>query len=146
MRKLLFLVLLLAPASARTQANKDQIALLRWYGGNQAGVNVEVGVSPHSLAFDGENIWATIPGAQRVTKFRANDGAILGTYTLSGSPDCIAFDGANVWIAIGNKASVVKLKASDGSVVGSFPVGSQPIGGLPSTARTSGWRIRTAAA
>ena len=44
-----------------------------------------------------------------VTKVRASDGIILGTYTVGNSPNSIAFDGANIWVTNDGSATVTKI-------------------------------------
>jgi DNA-binding beta-propeller fold protein YncE len=34
-----------------------------------------------------------------VTKLRASDGVVLGTFAVGSSPGDVAFDGANIWVA-----------------------------------------------
>jgi DNA-binding beta-propeller fold protein YncE len=49
-----------------------------------------------------------------VTKLRASDGVVLGTFPVGNAPAGIAFDGANIWVAnLSN--SVTKLRASEGT-------------------------------
>ena len=62
--------------------------------------------TPHALAFDGENIWATSgPSLQyhgnTVFKVRASDGLVVGTVDIGGEPAGMAFDGVSMWIANG---------------------------------------------
>jgi len=87
-----------------------------------------VGVSPKNTAFDGANIWVT-HGSHSVTKLRANDGAVLGTFSVGSaisSPSGIAFDGANIWVANTADNTVTKLRASDGVTLGTFNVAERP--------------------
>jgi hypothetical protein len=58
------------------------------------------------VAFDGVNIWVTNPGY--VTKLRASDGAILGTFDTGAGAIGIAFDGANIWVANQTANTVTK--------------------------------------
>ena len=85
------------------------------------------GGSPHYLASDGANIWAT-NGGTAVTKLRASDGVILGTFTVGNGGSHIAFDGANIWVANILDWTVSKLRASDGARLGTFDVAANPIG------------------
>jgi len=50
--------------------NLERLALLRWYGANQAGIQFSVGASaaPQGIAFDGANIWVTNSGSGTVSK------------------------------------------------------------------------------
>src|SRR5215472_11561543 len=109
--------------------NRKQIAILHWYEANlttRFTVGTDSGPHPNRAAFDGANIWVSNPGTATppstpasVTKLRANDGALLGTFTIapavSGIPgdSGIAFDGANIWL-VNQQLGLVKLRASDG--------------------------------
>src|SRR6266853_443255 len=108
--------------------NRLQIATLHWYQANQAGIAFSVGASPLGLAFDGSSIWVTNNGSANVSKVRASDGAMLGTYSVGSGPIGVAFDGSNIWVANFNSNNVTKLWASDGSVLGTFNAGSAPTG------------------
>jgi DNA-binding beta-propeller fold protein YncE len=61
-----------------------------------------------------------------VTKIKAGDGSITGTYTVQDNPAEFAFDGQNVWVTNYGAHTVSKLRGSDGSVVGTYPVGKFP--------------------
>ncbi len=139
------LALLLVPALVAAQANPNQIALLRWYDANQilaggagGGNRFAVGSFPDGIAFDGANIWVANKNDSTVSKLKANDGSVVGTYAAGQAyPTNIAFDGANMWLSGGSSngppctvpgglAVVTKLRASDGSFVGCYamPVAS----------------------
>ena len=111
---------------ALTGPNYQQIALLRWYEAIETGHNFSVGDNPYALAFDGANIWVANAWSDNVTKLRASDGSLLGTYTAGDYPRALAFDGANIWVANDYSTNVMKLRASDGSLLGTYPVGSTP--------------------
>jgi hypothetical protein len=76
-----------------------------------------VGGLPGWIAFDGANMWVANPSGNYVTKLRASDGAILGTFTFgSGTfPSRITFDGSSIWVSGGGSSNwVTKLRVSDG--------------------------------
>jgi DNA-binding beta-propeller fold protein YncE len=77
-------------------------------------------------------VWITNSLGNSVTKLRASDGTLLGTFTAEGAPVGIAFDGANIWVAnsAALSSSVTKLRASDGALLGTFPVGGQAPWGI----------------
>jgi DNA-binding beta-propeller fold protein YncE len=90
-----------------------------------------VGYSPITAAFDGVNVWVVNGGdgaTGSVSKLRAGDGKVLGTFTVGNSPTGIAFDGANMWIANRGDGTVSKLRASDGENLGTFAVPLLPYG------------------
>jgi len=51
------------------------------------------------MAFDGANIWVATAFNSIVTKLRAGDGKIFGTFAAGTGPTAVAFDGANIWVA-----------------------------------------------
>lgn len=104
--------------------NLSLLGSLRW---DLLGQRVAVGSFPSSIAFDGANLWVTNNGSE-VTKLRATDGAILGTFGVGSGPFGVAFDGANIWVANQNSNNVTKLRASDGAPLGTFSVGTTPVG------------------
>ena len=112
-----------AQQSAQSPAplNPLKIALLHWYVVNTTA-HFPVGSQPYGLAFDGANIWSANYGDGTVSKLRAADGAVLGTFTVGFQPLGIAFDGANMWVANRGDGSITKLRASDGTVLGTFTV------------------------
>ena len=69
------------------------------------------------IAFDGANIWVKFD-SNTVTKLRASDGVVLGTYAVGGAPYGIAFDGVNIWVSNLYSNNVTKLRASDGAGLG----------------------------
>jgi DNA-binding beta-propeller fold protein YncE len=79
--------------------NPLQIAILRWYPANQALPDIAVGEHPTGIAFDGANIWVASHNSNNVSKLRASDGALLGTYAVGGAPQGVAFDGVQIWVA-----------------------------------------------
>jgi len=50
------------------------------------------------IAFDGSSVWVTQGEANTVTRIRASDGEILGTFATGAVPVGIAFDGTHMWI------------------------------------------------
>jgi uncharacterized protein (TIGR03437 family) len=88
---------------------------------------------PLGAVFDGANIWVgNDDGSGNVTKLRASDAAVLGTFNVAGQQavGVFAFDGANIWATTGkNPGSAIKIRASDGTVLGSFPAGNTPVAG-----------------
>src|SRR5215472_10264045 len=83
--------------------NPQQVATLHWYPANTTTsfpVGTAFGRNPVGVTFDGVNIWVANTNDGSVTKLRATDGAVLGTFVLdspgSGGPAGIAFDGTNI--------------------------------------------------
>jgi DNA-binding beta-propeller fold protein YncE len=92
--------------------NPLQIALLKW--SPNLATRIRVGTAPSRIAFDGANIWVTNNASDNVTKLRANDAAVEGTFGVGHFPDGIAFDGANIWVVNRGDNTVSKLRARDG--------------------------------
>src|SRR5580704_13804831 len=76
--------------------NPLKIGLLNWYMADIATF-VAVSGQPYGLCFDGANIWSADFAGNTVTKVRANDGEVLGTFKVGTQPYGVTFDGANVW-------------------------------------------------
>jgi hypothetical protein len=81
-----------------------------FYTGQSFAVNV---------AFDGANIWSVNSGSQSITKFRASDGALLGTFQTGFNTVGIGFDGTNIWVP--SDTTLYKFRAGDGTLLGAFP-------------------------
>jgi hypothetical protein len=96
--------------------NPQQIAMLRWYDTSTVGNKIPVGTYPDFFAFDGVHMWVTNYGSNSVTKIRAADGQVIGSYPAGTNPNPIAFDGLYIWVASQTTPNVTKLRASDGSV------------------------------
>jgi hypothetical protein len=80
------------------------------------------------MAFDGEHVWVTNSGANSVTKIRAGDKNVVGTYPTGQTPQGVIYDGMYIWVANNGDNTVTKLYASDGSNAGTYPVGAGPVG------------------
>ena len=72
------------------------------------------------------NVWVTNYGSGTVSKIRASDGTILGTFPAGLDPLGIAFDGTDIWIAERGTFAVGKLRTSDGATLGTFPTAAAP--------------------
>jgi hypothetical protein len=105
-----------------TRFNPLKIALLKWFLFDSTAP-VPVGTQPIGVCFDGANIWTANYGDSTVTKVRASDGQVLGTFNVGANPFGVTFDGANIWATVGT-SMVAKLRASDGKLLGTFPTGN----------------------
>jgi hypothetical protein len=108
-------------ASLLDGPNPKQIGMLRWYGINWSGYSMSVGATPDHIIFDGDHLWVSNYSAATVTKVRASDAAIVGTYAAGSNPNPLAFDGMYVWVGSENPSLgqniVTKIRASDGETV-----------------------------
>lgn len=87
------------------------------------------GSNPRWVISNGlDMIWVANGGSSSVTKIRASDVSVQGTFAVGAAPYGMAYDGANVWVANASAGSVTKLRESDGASLGTFTVGSTPIG------------------
>jgi hypothetical protein len=115
----------LPPSHNWAAGNPLKIAQLKWYQANRT-TNFTVGQQPYGVAFDGANIWTANSADGTVTKLRAADGAVLGTFKVGNTPYGVTCDGANMWVSNSGDGTVTKLRESDGKVLGTFKVGSSP--------------------
>src|SRR5262249_15199928 len=106
-------------------AKPYRLQRLHWYEANQT-TSFAVPGHPKTLGFDGANIWVT--GSTTLTKLRASEGTILGTFGSPGA-NCtgLAFDGANIWVACNDR--VVVLRPSCGAQIGCVSVSRTGIDG-----------------
>jgi len=85
-----------------------------------------VGQNPLGMCFDGSNIWTANFGDGTVSKVRASDGKLLGTFKAGSGPFGVTFDGTNTWVSSDGDGTIIKLRASDGKNLGTFNVGPAP--------------------
>src|SRR5438094_8314708 len=102
----LFLTLLLGitgplvlPAAGQgvSLLNPLQVALLKW--SPNLTTSFTVGSDPVGVAFDGASIWVVNNGPGTVTKLRASDGAVEGTFNVGSGGAGVASGGANISVA-----------------------------------------------
>ena len=74
-----------------------------------ASQSFKVGADPYGIAFDGTNIWMVNHRDNTVTKLRASDGALAGTYAVPGGAEAVAFGGGNIWVTNIGFDTVTKL-------------------------------------
>ena len=51
--------------------------------------------------FDGLSVWVSNFTDNTVTRLRAGDGFVMGTYPVGPFPYQMAFDGSAVWVRLG---------------------------------------------
>jgi hypothetical protein len=123
---------------AGNNLNPLQVATLRWYAANQAGISRTLTAAPLAALFDGANIVVSESDGTLVS-MRASDGApvftvdvksyvkntivpVLFPFTVQSiTQSGLAFDGQNVWVGIELNIFtfvIVKVRASDGSIQG----------------------------
>jgi YVTN family beta-propeller protein len=89
--------------------------------------NFGVGGAASFVVTDGRSIWVAISN-NTVSRLRASDGAVLGTFAAGNDPRGIALEGDSIWVTDLGDNTVRKLRASDGSPLGLYRVGRQPAG------------------
>ena len=105
----------------------DDVALLKWYGADQASV-FNYGGSPTEFAFDGQDLWIVLQTANQLIKVRTSDGAILQTISVP-SPTALLYDGFRLWVLSlggGSGSSIpamIEIQANDGAVLGQWFMG-----------------------
>ena len=75
--------LLLSYGAAAQTKNLEAIATLKFYAAAE-GNSFAVGISPSNVVFDGSSIWVSNGPSRSITKLRASDGALLGTFPTPG--------------------------------------------------------------
>ncbi|MBA3960612.1 MAG: hypothetical protein H0X40_01755 [Chthoniobacterales bacterium] len=115
---LLFVVGVLCVSFTRAKASPDSVSIEVF----------PVGPSPIGLAFDGANIWVADFFGNSVSKVRASDGVILGSYYVF-EPFFVAWDGASIWVT-NEIGKVTKFRGSDGALEATISLGSSQLGGI----------------
>ncbi len=84
---------------------------------------------PSGIASDGTNVW--VASRSSLTKLRASDGTVQGTYLQQSYPQWVVFDGTNIWASCGD--GTVKQLDNNGNVLKSLlaATGIQPTMGQP---------------
>lgn len=138
-------------ALAQNANNPIQVALLRWYGANQATTFTTCS-TPGGVAFDGTHVWVSCGTANELQELSSSDGRLVATVTnvfsspFSQSAGNILYDGANIWVsnagtAVGTgavaKVNVAAVNVSGLSTIScsaltppcnNYAVGSGPFG------------------
>jgi DNA-binding beta-propeller fold protein YncE len=63
-------------------------------------------------------MWVANQGSGTVSKMKASDGTILGTFTVGGLPYDVGFDGEHIWVS--GAPELFELRASDGGYLRHF--------------------------
>ncbi len=113
-----------AQSTGAAGPDRMRIAMRRWYDANLTSPQFFVGQGPSAFAFDGVHIWTAAYVAKVVTKIRASDGALVGSFPVPGFPQALTFDGANVWVAQ-HPNVLTKLRAGDGQVLATYEIGRE---------------------
>jgi hypothetical protein len=70
-------------------------------------------------------MWVTNSQGASITKLRATDGKVMGTFADTAGPGGIVFDGTYIWVSNFN-ATVTRFNL-DGTQAGTFNVGLRPL-------------------
>ena len=117
-----------APATASSPAATSSSALPARTISEVAPTNFSIGKFASFVVSDGRSIWVAIDSDNTITRLRASDGAVLGSFDVGEDPRGIALAGDCLWVADLGDNTVRKLRASDGSALGLYHVGRSPIG------------------
>src|SRR5207245_1202682 len=100
------------------------------YLGNFPVGNRPVAVAVSTSPPGSVSIWVANNRSNALTKLRAFDGALLGTYPVGDGPSGLVYDcvNASIWVTNDRSNTVTRLRASDGANLGTFPVGKRPVG------------------
>src|SRR4029434_330983 len=82
-----------------------------------------VGLGPEGVATDSDSVLLADQFSDTVTKLRASDGAVIGTYNVGHRPIALAFDGQFLWVANYLSNNVMKLDPASGTVIGTYATG-----------------------
>jgi hypothetical protein len=104
--------------------NLRAVAENRWYPSNLTQNHVTLS-GPAGVCFDGLNLWVALWGGG-VSKIRAADRAVLGTYGTDTNPECVVYDGMYVWILNNGSGTVTQRQCDDGTFVRTVTVGPGP--------------------
>ncbi len=90
--------------------------------------NVSSGKEPRGCCFRRFFGLGSEPGHNNISRLRASDGHLLGTFAVGVQPQFAVFDGESIWVTNQASNSVTKLSACDGSRLGTFLAGEFPNG------------------
>jgi YVTN family beta-propeller protein len=103
------------------------IATLSW-GHPSVTTIPNVGNSPRGLCFDGNFIWVTLFGDNKVAKVNATTGAIVASVSVGTGPIAVCFDGTDIWVANSTSNNVSEIDPSSNAVLKTISVGTGPSG------------------
>lgn len=89
---------------------------------------IPVGLHPYGVAFDGASIWVANADDDTLTKLRAHDGSLEGTFEVGDSPIDPAFDGKDIWVTEFLGSTVARVSGRTGVVRDRFVVDDLPVG------------------
>jgi len=95
------------------------VTKMRATDGAVLGTYATPGTTVRGLLYDGTSIWVCNSGSQTVSRLRASNVALLGTYPTGPNPRSVAFDGTKIWIADSGANTLTVLVP--GSVAPPFP-------------------------
>ena len=73
---------------------------------------VAVPDGPADVLAAGPYVWVASNGADRVTKLRASDGMVVGSFRAGRHPSGLAFDGSSIWVS-NSSGQTVARRSSD---------------------------------
>src|SRR5439155_9147407 len=79
------------------------VATLRWYPANLAGVRFPVDANPIGIVYDGRDVWVSsdsVGGNGSILKLNSADGAQQRKVNVGVGGRGLAYDGGYVWVAV----------------------------------------------
>ncbi|MBI3942387.1 MAG: YncE family protein [Chloroflexi bacterium] len=110
------------------ETNLRRVALHRWYEVNEAGITFGVGGQPKGILFDGASLWVTNSMSDTITRRRASDGDLMGTYRVGTYPIGMVYDGARLWVANRGDNTITRIAAANPAISHTIATGLQPNG------------------
>ena len=75
------------------------VTKIRAVDGASQGTFTIPGKQLRGLAYDGKSIWVCNSYSNTISRLRASNVALMGTFATGASPRMAAFDGSKIWIA-----------------------------------------------
>ncbi|MEO8359516.1 MAG: protein kinase [Vicinamibacteria bacterium] len=91
-----------------------------------------VGIRPDGIVFQEDNVWVANRDSNNLTRIRARDGEITGTFAVGEWPGPITWDGQAIWVAnhkwlTNDHSTLMRLDPIDGRVLNTYKLPGQPV-------------------
>src|SRR5262245_9638280 len=83
---------------------------------------------PEATAFDGTYVWIATQFNDSVTRVKATDGLVSGTFTVGKRPVALLYAASAIWVANLLSDNVTKLDPATGAILGTYAAGDGPGG------------------
>ncbi len=92
------------------------------------GQDITVGGQPIALAFDGTNIWVATQADNSVWILSANDGSVLGRFSITGTPQAMVSVANVIWIASETATGGYLTEANSSGIIRIFALPTNAYG------------------